>query len=179
MQINEGWLSSAKVVTSPNNDLRPDELDINLLIIHNISLPPGQFGGDYITKFFTNSLDANAHPYFYKIRNLKVSAHLLIERNGDITQFVQFNKRAWHAGVSAFEGRDYCNDYSIGIEMEGTDHEPYTHQQYSCLGQVSRCLMSYYPYISVERIIGHSAVAPDRKTDPGLAFDWNYFRSLL
>ena len=179
MHIDQGWISTATVVASPNADLRPDESDINLLVIHNISLPPGQFGGGYVAELFTNTLDPNSHPYFAEIADLKVSAHLLIDRQGAVTQFVPFHQRAWHAGVSEFEGRSACNDYSIGIELEGTDTDPYTHLQYECLVKTTQCLIAEYPALSSERVAGHSDIAPDRKTDPGPAFDWARFKALI
>ena len=179
MHIDQGWLSVATVVASPNADLRPDEADISLLVIHNISLPPGQFGGGHVAELFTNTLDPTSHPYFTEIADLKVSAHLLIDRQGAVTQFVPFHRRAWHAGVSHFDGRSACNDYSIGIELEGTDTEPYADQQYACLGQVTQCLMAEYPALTAKRIRGHSDIAPSRKTDPGPAFDWQRFTGLL
>ena len=179
MHIDQGWLSVATVVASPNTDLRPDEADISLLVIHNISLPPGQFGGCHVAELFTNTLDPTSHPYFTEIADLKVSAHLLIDRQGAVTQFVPFHRRAWHAGVSHFDGRSACNDYSIGIELEGTDTEPYADQQYACLGQVTQCLMAEYPALTAKRIRGHSDIAPSRKTDPGPAFDWQRFTDLL
>jgi AmpD protein len=179
MHIDQGWISTATVVASPNADLRPDESDINLLVIHNISLPPGQFGGGHVAELFTNTLDPTSHSYFTEIADLKVSAHLLIDRQGAVTQFVPFHQRAWHAGVSEFDGRSACNDYSIGIELEGTDTEPYTDQQYACLGQVTQCLMAEYPALTAKRIRGHNDIAPGRKTDPGTAFDWLRFTGLL
>ena len=179
MHIDQGWISVATVVASPNTDLRPDEADISLLVIHNISLPPGQFGGCHVAELFTNTLDPTSHPYFTEIADLKVSAHLLIDRQGAVTQFVPFHRRAWHAGVSHFDGRSACNDYSIGIELEGTDTEPYADQQYACLGQVTQCLMAEYPALTAKRIRGHSDIAPSRKTDPGPAFDWQRFTGLL
>jgi AmpD protein len=179
MYVDQGWLSIAEAVNSPNSDPRSDERAVSLLVIHNISLPPGQFGGGHINELFSNTLNAEKHPYFAKISNLKVSAHLLIDRHGYVTQFVPFNKIAWHAGVSTFEGLTNCNEYSIGIELEGTDNDPYTDIQYACLGKIARLLMSIYPEITERRIVGHSEIAPDRKTDPGSAFDWSYFKSLL
>ena len=179
MHIDQGWISTATVVASPNADLRPDESDINLLVIHNISLPPGQFGGGHVAELFTNTLDPTSHPYFAEIANLKVSAHLLIDREGVVIQFVPFDQRAWHAGVSAFAGRPACNDFSIGIELEGTDTDPYTHLQYECLVKTTQCLIAEYPALSSERVAGHSDIAPDRKTDPGPAFDWTRFKALI
>ncbi len=138
MHIAKGWLDTAKKIESPNADLRPDENDISLLVIHNISLPPEQFGGPYIEQLFSNSLNPHEHPYFQDIYNLKVSSHLLIDREGKITQFVPFNKRAWHAGVSEFQGRQRCNDFSIGIELEGADHIAFSDIQYATLTAVSQ-----------------------------------------
>jgi AmpD protein len=179
MGIDQGWLSTARILASPNVDLRPDESDISLLVIHNISLPPGQFGGGHVAELFTNTLDANAHPYFAEIADFKVSAHLLIDREGLVTQFVPFYLRAWHAGVSEFDGRTACNDFSIGIELEGTDTDPYTHLQYERLVKITQCLIAEYPALSSERVAGHSDIAPDRKTDPGPAFDWALFKALI
>jgi len=179
MQIDQGWLDQVNQVISPNNDIRPDINDISLLVIHNISLPPEQFGGPYIAQLFSNCLDPNEHTYFKEIYQLKVSSHLLIDREGKITQFVPFHKRAWHAGVSTYEGRNGCNDFSIGIELEGADHIPYTEVQYNILAAVTRQIIVSYPLINAERIVGHSDIAPGRKTDPGPAFDWQKYRQLL
>jgi AmpD protein len=179
MHIDQGWLSTATALASPNADPRPDKSDISLLVIHNISLPPGQFGGGHVAELFTNTLDPNTHPYFAEIANFKVSAHLLIDREGVVIQFVPFDQRAWHAGVSAFAGRPACNDFSIGIELEGTDTDPYTHLQYECLVKITQCLIAEYPALSSERVAGHSDIAPDRKTDPGPAFDWVRFKALI
>ena len=179
MHIDQGWLSTATALASPNADPRPDKSDISLLVIHNISLPPGQFGGGHVSELFTNTLDPNTHPYFAEIANFKVSAHLLIDREGVVIQFVPFDQRAWHAGVSAFAGRPACNDFSIGIELEGTDTDPYTHLQYECLVKITQCLIAEYPALSSERVAGHSDIAPDRKTDPGPAFDWARFKALI
>ena len=179
MRIDQGWLSTATALASPNADPRPDKSDISLLVIHNISLPPGQFGGGHVSELFTNTLDPNTHPYFAEIANFKVSAHLLIDREGVVIQFVPFDQRAWHAGVSAFAGRPACNDFSIGIELEGTDTDPYTHLQYECLVKITQCLIAEYPALSSERVAGHSDIAPDRKTDPGPAFDWARFKALI
>lgn len=172
-------ITDATMVSSPNYNERPDGADINLLVIHNISLPAGEFGGDEIEQLFCNQLDCGAHPSFADLIGLKVSSHLLIRRDGEIKQFVPLDLRAWHAGVSSFEGVTRCNDYSIGIELEGTDEVPYTEVQYQHLVKISRLLMLYYPGITVERIVGHSDIAPGRKTDPGAAFDWEYFRQRL
>lgn len=179
MGITKGWLNRAKKLESPNADPRSDANDISLLVIHNISLPPAQFGGPYIEQLFSNNLNPDDHPYFRDIYKLQVSSHLLIDRQGNITQFVPFDQRAWHAGVSEFEGRQRCNDFSIGIELEGTDDIAYTDIQYSVLAQVSQQIMAQYPAITMDRIVGHSDIAPERKTDPGQAFDWQRYKQLL
>ncbi|MDG1694673.1 MAG: 1,6-anhydro-N-acetylmuramyl-L-alanine amidase AmpD [Porticoccaceae bacterium] len=179
MGITKGWLNTAKKLESPNVDLRPDANDISLLVIHNISLPPAQFGGSYIEQLFSNNLNPDDHPYFRGIHKLQVSSHLLIDRQGNVTQFVPFDQRAWHAGVSEFEGRQRCNDFSIGIELEGTDDIAYNDIQYSVLAQISQQIMTQYPAISMDRIVGHSDIAPERKTDPGQAFDWQRYKQLL
>ncbi len=177
--LDELLNTPVRKVPSPNCNARPDPGDISLLVIHNISLPAGSFGGDCVEKLFTNCLDCGEHPDFEDLRGLEVSAHLFIDRAGDIIQFVPFNLRAWHAGVSAFDGCSHCNDYSIGIELEGTDSCPYTDDQYRSLASVSAAIMARYPQIGAHRIVGHSDIAPDRKTDPGEAFDWAYYRRLL
>jgi AmpD protein len=177
--IEEHRLLSAETIHSSHQDQRPEPEDISLLVIHNISLPPSQFGGDYITQLFTGVLDPNIHPYFRKIYQLRVSAHCLIKRDGSIIQFVAFDKRAWHAGYSCYQGRDRCNDYSIGVELEGTDHIPYSEAQYVALAKVSRAIMQHYPRIGLGQIVGHNDIAPRRKSDPGLAFDWPRFRQML
>jgi AmpD protein len=166
-------------IASPNCDERPKDTVIDLLVVHGISLPPGEFGGDAITALFTNQLNSNEHPYFQQIAELKVSAHVLIRRDGEMIQYVPFNKRAWHAGASNFEGRTNCNDFSIGIELEGADTVPYEPIQYQRLVSLTRTLMRFYPNITPERIVGHSDIAPGRKTDPGIAFDWQFFLELL
>ena len=170
-----GILKGAKQVPSPNFNQRPANINIDLLVIHNISLPPGKFGGQWIEALFTNQLNASEHPYFAKIYQLKVSAHLLIKRTGEVVQFVAINERAWHAGQSSFEGRDNCNDYSIGIELEGTDNINFTAQQYQQLVRISLLIMKHYPLITTKRITGHENIAPGRKTDPGKHFDWQHF----
>ena len=178
-QIVEGWLSTALACPSPNCDARPDPQDVSLLVLHNISLPAGEFGGGQIRELFCNRLDCSTHPDFESLRELRVSAHLLLDRDGQVTQFVPFTQRAWHAGVSSFMGRDNCNDFSIGIELEGTDDRPYTAPQYDSLVRVSKTIMHAYPAITRQRITGHSDIAPGRKTDPGPAFDWGQYFSLL
>ena len=179
LNIVDGWLRQAERCESPNCNERPDGTKIDLLVIHNISLPAGHYGGGYIQQLFTNCLDCSADASFVDLQGLEVSAHLLIDREGQLTQFVPFDQRAWHAGVSIFEGRDNCNDFSIGIELEGVDDSPYTEKQYRSLVQVTQCLQSCYPALSDERIVGHCDIAPQRKTDPGPAFDWRHFRQLL
>ena len=171
-------LQQAKICLSPNCSSR-EKGEISLLVIHNISLPPGKFGGGHVEEFFQNILDPQAHPYFDEIKELKVSSHLFIERDGSITQFVPFDKKAWHAGVSNFNGRENCNEFSIGIELEGTDELEYTQQQYDSLVEVSRELMVLYPLITKDNIVGHCDISPGRKTDPGKAFDWDLYRSRL
>lgn len=167
-----GLLRPASQCPSPNQDERPPGAEPELIVIHGISLPPGRFGGRYVDDFFTNCLDPSAHPYFEEIHGLSVSAHLLIRRDGGIVQFVPFQRRAWHAGASSWRGRVACNDYSIGIELEGTDDRPYTAHQYDVLGGVLRALLDTYPRLDARTIAGHCDVAPGRKTDPGPAFDW-------
>lgn len=178
-QIKDGWLLDERRVLSPHFDQRPDPQDISLLIIHYISLPPEQFGGGYIDDFFQGKLDAQAHPYFQEISLLRVSAHCLIERTGRITQYVSFNDRAWHAGLSYFEGREKCNDFAIGIELEGSNEQPFTTQQYDTLQRLTRQIMQAYPRITKERIVGHCDVSPGRKIDPGQYFDWQRYLQYL
>lgn len=165
----DGWLDGAIVIPSPNCDARPDGSDIDLLVIHAISLPPGEFGGRHIAALFQNRLDPDLHPYFRSIQALRVSAHFLISRDGTLTQFVSCLQRAWHAGVSCWQARERCNDFSIGIELEGTDVEPFTQRQYDVLNTLLATLYARYP---IRGIAGHSDIAPGRKTDPGPFFDW-------
>lgn len=172
-------MREARWVPSPNHDPRPAATEVDLLVIHGISLPPGQLGGPWIEQLFQNRLDWEAHPYFATIRGLRVSAHLLIRRDGELIQLVDFAERAWHAGVSSFAGRGACNDYSIGIELEGADTIPYTDAQYRVLAETVRELMRRFPAIGPERIVGHSDIAPGRKTDPGPAFDWARLRGAI
>ncbi len=179
MRIENGWLLNADIQKSPNFNQRPVGASINLLVIHGISLPPASFGGEFITEFFLNRLDPAQHPYFEEISHLKVSAHGLIRRDGAIIQFVGFHERAWHAGQSCFGGEEDCNNYSIGIELEGADDIPYSEQQYRVLAKLTLALQKAYPAITNDRIAGHSDIAPGRKTDPGAAFDWAHYRSLL
>lgn len=172
-------LPRARRVPSPNWDERPVGTRVDLLVIHGVSLPPGEFGGPWIDALFQNRLDPQAHPYFGPIAGLKVSSHLLIRRDGELIQYVDLTKRAWHAGVSSFQGRERCNDFSIGIELEGTDDLPYASSQYQVLAEVSRAILTRFPAITLDRIVGHSDIAPGRKTDPGPAFDWERYRRLL
>jgi AmpD protein len=179
MNIIDGWLQQATISPSPNFNARPEAADINLLVIHNISLPPGEFGSHWINDLFHNRLDACAHPYFEEIATIKVSAHCLIRRDGEVVQYVSFDDRAWHAGDSCFDDQQECNDFSIGIELEGSDEIPYTEMQYQSLVQLSKAVMQHYPAITKERIAGHSDIAPGRKTDPGPAFDWPDYLRLI
>ena len=179
MMGEQGWLANARLCPSPNCGVRPVDSEVSLLVIHNISLPPGQFGGGYIEQFFTNQLNADEHSYFAEIADLQVSSHLLIDREGEVVQFVPLNQRAWHAGDSSFAGCANCNDYSIGIELEGTDTTAYSDKQYQRLVQVCRELLAAYPALNTERIVGHSDISPGRKTDPGTAFDWPRFFAML
>jgi AmpD protein len=171
--IENGWLSEVRRIPSPNCDERPVGVAIDLIVVHGISLPPGEFGGGWIDALFSNCLESSAHPYFREIDGLQVSSHLVIYRTGEICQFVPFNMRAWHAGESCYEGRSCCNDFSVGIELEGCDDMPYEDKQYTVLTDVIKTLMAYYPAITPQRITGHSDIAPGRKTDPGQAFDWD------
>lgn len=181
MEVDQttGWLQGVRRVASPNCDERPTGATIDLLVVHGISLPPGEFGGPWIEALFTNTLDAAAHPYFEEIKGLRVSAHAVIRRTGEIVQYVPFQQRAWHAGQSCFDGRERCNDFSIGIELEGCDDQPYTDAQYATLAETAQAIMVAYPAITVPRIVGHSDIAPGRKTDPGGAFSWQHLHYLL
>ena len=173
-----GWLQPSDQVAlrpSPNFNERPSDTDVSLLVIHNITLPPGQFGTPYITDLFLNQLDTAADPWFVNVEGLKVSAHFVIDRLGHITQFVSCDERAWHAGASSFEGREQCNDFSIGIELEGTDNVPFEDAQYERLAALTQCLRARYPLTAAT---GHSDIAPGRKTDPGPFFDWSRFSTL-
>jgi len=170
---NKAWLEGVYRCPSPHCDERPVGMEIELLVIHGISLPPGEFGGPFIDQLFTHTLDKNTHPYFADIADLRVSSHLLIRRTGIITQYVSFQQRAWHAGISNFAGRRCCNDFSLGIELEGCDNVPYTDEQYQQLIQLIQLFQQTWPVLTSERIVGHSDIAPGRKTDPGPAFDWN------
>lgn len=175
----DGWLPAARRMPCPNWDERPPGVAVELLVIHGISLPPGEFGGPWIDNLFRNGLDPQAHPCFRTIAQRRVSSHLLIRRDGELIQYVDLRKRAWHAGTSSFEGRAACNDFAIGIELEGTDQTPYEEDQYLVLARTTRAIQTRFPDIGSGRIVGHSDIAPGRKTDPGAAFDWGYFRALL
>ena len=179
VDIGSGRLEGARQVPSPNCDERPPETAIDLVVVHGISLPPGVYGEGWVDALFSNRLDPDAHPYFREIAGLTVSAHLLIDREGGVTQYVPFHRRAWHAGASCFEGRERCNDFAVGIELEGEDEVPYTEAQYRRLAEVIAALRSAYPDITGDRIVGHADIAPGRKTDPGPAFDWDHLRRLL
>ena len=167
-----GWLQTVEVIESPNCDARPDKSNVKLIVIHGISLPPMEFGGGYIQQFFCNQLDADAHEYFPSICEMRVSAHCLIERNGKLVQFVSFLERAWHAGESRWRGESNCNDFSIGIELEGADDLDYTDAQYGQLNSLIASLLAQYPGIAADAVCGHSDIAAGRKTDPGPAFAW-------
>ncbi|MEP6943366.1 MAG: 1,6-anhydro-N-acetylmuramyl-L-alanine amidase AmpD [Betaproteobacteria bacterium] len=170
-----GIVRAAAQISSPNCDERPPATRVTLLVLHNISLPPGDFGGPWIVELFTNSLNSAAHPYFAQLAGVKVSAHFLIRREGSIAQFVACARRAWHAGESVWRGREQCNDFSVGIELEGTDDIAYTSPQYLAVAALTRALRRRYP---IRDVVGHSDIAPGRKTDPGPAFDWKLFRRL-
>ena len=172
----DGWCPQALHQPSPNFDVRPDDMPVELLVIHNISLPPREFGGPYIADLFCNRLDCDLHPYFDQLRQLRVSAHFLIRRDGEVVQFVSANDRAWHAGLSSFQGRARCNDFSIGIELEGSDFDPFEDAQYPALAGLTRALCRRYP---IRHVSGHEHIAPGRKTDPGPFFDWAAYRSRL
>ncbi len=176
---NDILLGCAVYHPSENLDDRPEGCDVDLLVIHSISLPPGEFGGGWIDDLFLNRLDASAHPYFNEIKSLKVSCHILIRRDGQVIQYVPLNRRAWHAGESNYCGRTCCNDFSVGIEVEGSDDQPFTDAQYRALESVTKEIMQLYPNITLENITSHAAIAPGRKTDPGPMFDWQRYLSLL
>jgi AmpD protein len=178
-KIENGILSGAILIPSPNADQRAPGEIIDLLVIHNISLPPGEFGGKHVQEFFTNQLNPLADPYFAEIGHMKVSSHLFVERTGEVYQFVPFDQRAWHAGESSFQGRVKCNDFSIGIELEGTDDIPFTPAQYAALTEITALLQQNYPQITTDHIVGHSDIAPMRKTDPGPEFDWQFYRQSI
>lgn len=174
-----GWIDGARRVESPNFDERPPGAELNLIVVHGISLPPGEFGTGWVDRFFCNDLPPSAHPYFATIAHLTVSSHVLIGRDGAPTQYVPFGRRAWHAGRSEYCGRTACNDFSVGIELEGTDDLPYTSAQYAALVALIMALRRSYPSLAAADVVGHSDIAPGRKTDPGPAFDWVELRRRL
>ncbi len=179
LEAGGGWLQDVRRMPSPNYDERPAHCGVDVIVVHGISLPPGEFGGGHVDALFSNTLEPSAHAYFAEIASLRVSAHLLIDRTGDLTQYVPFDRRAWHAGESCFQDRQRCNDFSVGIELEGTDDLPYEDIQYQRLAAVIHALMRRWPDITPERIVGHSDIAPGRKTDPGPAFDWKRLRRMI
>ncbi|NTS76568.1 1,6-anhydro-N-acetylmuramyl-L-alanine amidase AmpD [Catenovulum sp. SM1970] len=179
LSIANHILSDVHYQASPHFNTRPTNTEINLLVIHCISLPAGRYGLPYIDDLFLGCLDCQADPSFADLKDVKVSSHILIRRDGEIIQYVPFNERAWHAGVSSFAGVDGCNDYSIGIELEGTDDSEFESAQYQSLIEVTRAIMQSYPKITLDKIVGHSDIAPGRKTDPGTGFDWSYYKSEL
>ncbi len=176
VDVTTGLLVGVKQVLSPHFDARPAGVEPDLVILHGISLPPGEFGGPWIARLFTGGVPPEVHPFFETLQGMRVSAHVLVRRDGEPVQFVSFNERAWHAGRSAWQGREACNDYSIGIECEGTDDLPYEDAQYETLRALLQILSGAYRGITGERVVGHSDVAPGRKTDPGAAFDWSRVR---
>lgn len=173
---NDGWLEGARRVESPNFDDRPGDAGVDLLLLHSISLPPGEFGGDAIVALFTNRLECGAHPYFGQLRGLRVSAHFLVRRTGEVVQFVSTGMRAWHAGASRWRTRERCNDCSVGVELEGTDDAPFTGAQYASLVALTGALREHLP---LTEFAAHSDVSPARKTDPGTRFDWSRFLAAL
>lgn len=179
LDADRNWLVEARHVPSPNFDDRPPGAEISLIVVHGISLPPGEFGGPWIDQLFCNRLDPAAHPYFASIAGLRVSSHLLVRRDGELVQYVGLQQRAWHAGPSCFEGRSACNDFSIGIELEGADEVPYAKIQYDRLATLVRVLTQAFPALTAERVVGHCDIAPGRKTDPGPAFAWSELRRRL
>jgi N-acetyl-anhydromuramoyl-L-alanine amidase len=179
VDLASGLMRGATQIASPNCDARPAGTDAELIVVHGISLPPGEFGGPWIERLFTNTLPLDLHPYFAEIGDLRVSSHLLVARDGSLTQFVKFTDRAWHAGQSSYLGRQACNDFSIGIELEGVDEIAYSAEQYAALAQAVAALCDAYPRLSPDRLVGHSDISPGRKTDPGPAFDWARAKSLI
>jgi AmpD protein len=179
VDLETGLMRGARQVASPNCDARPPGVEADLIVVHGISLPPGDFGGPWIERLFTNSLPLDVHPYFAEIAELRVSSHLSVARDGALTQFVRFTDRAWHAGQSSYNGRDACNDFSIGLELEGVDTVPYESAQYQALAEIVAALCQAYPRLSADRVVGHSDIAPGRKTDPGPAFDWPRARQCI
>ncbi len=181
MQVDPktGLMRGARQIASPNFDPRPAGVAADLIVVHGISLPPGEFGGPWIERLFTNTLPPEVHPYFAEVGEMRVSAHLVVSRDGSVTQYVSFKDRAWHAGKSAYRGREACNDFSVGVELEGTDDLPYEQAQYQSLAKAVASLCAAYPDLSPDRLAGHSDIAPGRKTDPGPAFDWPHAHRLI
>jgi AmpD protein len=179
VDLKSGVMRGARQIASPNHDARPAGVEPELIVVHGISLPPGEFGGPWIDALFTNTLPPQLHPYFAEVSALRVSSHLVIGRDGKLTQYVSFPERAWHAGQSNYQGREACNDFSVGVELEGTDTSPYEPAQYRALAEAVAALCAAYPRLSPERLVGHSDIAPGRKTDPGPAFDWPHARHLI
>jgi len=179
VDLESGLLRGARQIASPNFDSRPAGVETDLIVVHGISLPPGEFGGPWIDRLFTNTLPPQQHPYFAEVAPLRVSSHLVLDRDGKVTQYVRFTDRAWHAGKSVYKQREACNDYSVGVELEGTDTLPYAAAQYGALAEVVAALCAAHPRLSARRLVGHSDIAPGRKTDPGPAFDWPRARRLI
>ena len=176
---DSGWIDGVDRVPSPNCDARPPGCELELIVVHGISLPPGEFGGPWIDRLFANELPADRHPYFATVCDLRVSAHVLISRGGELTQYVAFTDRAWHAGESIHRGREWCNDFSVGIELEGADDIPYARAQYRALAELIGALRRTWPSLGAAEIVGHCDIAPGRKTDPGPSFDWSRLERLL
>jgi AmpD protein len=179
VHVPTGLLPGVRQVLSPHRDARPQGTRADLIVLHGISLPPDEYGGPWIEQLFNGHLPPGRHPYFAEVAGRRVSAHALVRRDGEIVQFVPFHERAWHAGQSSWEGRSACNDFSIGIEIEGSDELPYEAVQYRRTAALVRALVAAYPQLSSERVVGHSDISPGRKTDPGSAFDWSGMRALL
>jgi AmpD protein len=179
IDVESGLMQGVRQVASPNRDLRPPGVEADLIVVHGISLPPGEYGGPWIERLFTNTLPAEVHPYFAEVCSLRVSSHVVVGRDGGVTQYVKFSERAWHAGKSIYQGREACNDFSVGIELEGTDTSPYEASQYNVLAEVVAALCAAYPRLSADRLVGHNEISPGRKTDPGPAFDWPRARRLI
>ena len=179
VDIENGLMRGVRQIASPNYDSRPPGVEADLIVVHGISLPPGEFGGPWIDRLFTNALPADVHPYFTEVCSMRVSSHLVVKRDGAVTQYVKFTERAWHAGKSIYQGREACNDFSVGVELEGTDTLPYEAAQYGALAKIVAALCAAYPRLSPQRVVGHSDIAPGRKTDPGPAFDWPLARRLI
>jgi AmpD protein len=179
VDLKSGRMRGVRQIASPNQDARPAGVEADLIVVHGISLPPGEFGGPWIDRLFTNALPSDVHPYFAEVGLLRVSSHVVVARDGAVTQYVGFTERAWHAGKSMYQGREACNDFSVGVELEGTDTLPYEPAQYGALAEVVAALCAAYPRLSPDRLVGHSDIAPGRKTDPGPAFDWPHARRLI